>query len=166
MRDVRVAVAEIATSVYRAYVAEGASSGEAEAAAAMAVRAERVAADGVRLAAAGLGRITAGRVGAEVVDGDPPRLDDPAERAPLLRLRLALDWVAATGRPILVPELAAGPGIAALAVTEGHADGLLVTGPAAEEEPPIPLAGLEVDGAAWARLEAAAARYLVPEAAG
>lgn len=102
---VRVAVMEIRTTAYRAYVAAGASSGEAEAVGAAAARAEVLIGGGVRLAVAGLDRVPRERLGARVVEGTPDRLDDPADRAPLLAARLALDWLAATGRPVAVPGL-------------------------------------------------------------
>ena len=154
----RVAAMEVHTAVYRAYVAGGASSGEAEAAAELATTAELLAGDGVRRAVDGLGRFP--RAGAAVEDGDPARLVDPEDRAPLLRLRIALDWCAATGRPIVVPGLAWSP---ALAEGAAHPDGALITGPC-RTAATVPLDGIEVDAEAWRALDAAAERYLVPEA--
>ena len=153
----RVAAMEVRTAVYRAYVAGGASSGEAEAAAELATNVELIDGSGVRLAVAGLDRFP--RVGAAVVDGDPARLADPEDRAPLLRLRIALDWCAATGRPIVVPGLTWSP---ALAAGDAHPDGALITGPC-RAAATVPLDGIEVDADAWRALDAAAERYLVPE---
>lgn len=201
----RVAVMEIRTAVYRACVAEGASSGEAEAAGAAAARAEVLVGGGVRLALQGLGAIPRERIGARVEDGEVARLVDPAGRAPLLRIRMALDWLGATGRAIVVPDLAWAdalvgalpPGVAAIGPDRGAAcpdggvalfDGtggidaepvhgvlLLRAEPTAararihREEADRRLAdagatGVVVDARDWALLDAAAARYLVPEA--
>lgn len=200
----RVALMELRTAVYRAYIAAGASSGEAEAAAEAATRAEVLVGGGMCLAEAGLGRVP-GRVGARVVEGAPDRIDDPASRAPLLAARLALDWLAATGRPVVVPGLvwddalvgALPAGVCAIGSECGAAalaDGVALfdgTGGLDVEVPDgvlfvraIPgrvrreidgesvrrrwreagAQGLDVPADAWAALDAAAARYLVPEA--
>ncbi len=91
----RVAVAELRTMVYRALVAQGASSGEAEAAAEACAVAEVDGAGGLALAVEALDRIPAGRIGARVDDGVPARLTDPARRALVLQARMALDWLGA-----------------------------------------------------------------------
>ena len=91
---VRVAVAEIRTAVYRALVAQGASTGEAETAAEACAVAEVDGVGGVALAVAALERIPRERVGARVEAGSPARLIDPAERAVVLQARMALDWLA------------------------------------------------------------------------
>ena len=91
----RVAVAEIRTAVYRAFVAAGASTGEADEVADACTIAEVDDAGGVQLAVAGLSRVPRGRVGAVVEAGVPARLRDPASRATILQVRMALDWLGA-----------------------------------------------------------------------
>lgn len=93
--SVRVAVAELQTAAYRALVAQGASTGEADAAAVACAEAEIHGAGGIALAVAALARVPRERVGAQVEDGTPARLVDPAARALILQARMALDWLAA-----------------------------------------------------------------------
>jgi hypothetical protein len=92
---VRVAVAEIQTGVYRAFVAQGASPGEARVAADAAALAEIATGDGVALAAADLQRVPREAVGVAVEGDAPPRLADPRRRALLLQLPIALAWLGA-----------------------------------------------------------------------
>ena len=113
---VRVAVAELQTMVYRALVAQGASTGEAEAAAAACAEAEVHGAGGLVLAVDALDRVPRERVGAQVEDGSPARLVDPAARALILQARMALDWLAShrAGAIALPGERGAGALIGAL----------------------------------------------------
>ncbi len=92
---VRVAVAEIQVGVYRAFVVQGASPGEARVAADAAALAEIATGDGVALAAADLLRVPREAVGVVVEGGAPPRLVDPRRRALLLQLPIALAWLGA-----------------------------------------------------------------------
>lgn len=128
----RIAVAELRTAVYRALVVEGASSGEAEAAAETCVRSEVHGARGLALAVAALGRVPQDRVGAHVESGVPARLVDPARRALVLQARMALDWLGAhPGEAIVLPGergaamlLGALPrGSSAVDVVDGIAEG-------------------------------------------
>lgn len=91
----RVAVAELRTMAYRALVAEGASSGEAEAAAVACAISEVEGAGGLALIVAAAGRVPRERIGARVNAGTPARLVDPAARAAVLQTRIALDWLGA-----------------------------------------------------------------------
>lgn len=112
----RVAVGEIAVEVARAFVAAGASSGEARVAGDAVARAEVHVGGGVALAAEGLGAVPAGRIPLAVEAGDPPRLLDPADRALLLRVPAALAWLG--GRPdrglLALPGAGCPPAIAGL----------------------------------------------------
>ena len=112
----RVAVGEIAVEVARAFVAAGASSGEARVAGDAAARAEVHVGGGVALAAEGLGAVPSARVGLAVEAGDPPRLVDPADRALLLRGPVGLAWLG--GAPdrslIALPGAACPPAVAGL----------------------------------------------------
>ncbi len=121
---VRVAVAEIRTAVYRAYVVEGASSGEAEVAGATCAVAEVQIGGGLRLAVDGLGHIPHERIGGRVEEGSPARLIDPADRAAVLQLRMALDWLGDTGRAIVLPGIAFADALVA-----GLPDGVAAIGP-------------------------------------
>lgn len=112
----RVAVGEIAVEVARAYVAAGASSGEARVAGDAAARAEVHVGDGVALAAEGLSAVPSARVGLAVETGDLPRLVDPADRALLLRVPVGLAWLGGTPDRCLIalPGAACPPAVAGL----------------------------------------------------
>jgi hypothetical protein len=112
----RVAVGEIAVEVARAFVAAGASSGEARVAGDAVARAEVHVGGGVALAAEGLGAVPPGRIALAVEAGDPPRLVDPADRALILRVPAGLAWLG--GRPdrglLALPGLGCPPAVAGL----------------------------------------------------
>ncbi|MBM3680223.1 MAG: hypothetical protein FJW81_02665 [Actinobacteria bacterium] len=219
----RVAVGEIAIEVARAFVASGASSGEARVAGEAAARAEVHVGGGVALAAEGLAAVPTGRIGLAIEAGDPPRLADPADRALLLRVPVGLAWLGGRSDRGLIalpgagcPAALAGvllrarpPGVAVAAcpIVAGRAEdglgvgadgalldvaaGAVPTAAAAQAPDGLVLVrldagsedavervsaaalamswraasatGLEVDGAAWGVVAAAAARYLVPD---
>lgn len=109
----RVAVREIHEALYRAFIAAGASAGEAATAAAIAADSEVHSGAGITAALSELPRVPSGHVPMSRDPQHPDRLLDPAGRGPLLRMPVATDLVAAIGRPLFLTGMIWNPVIPA-----------------------------------------------------